>query len=263
LLVLSLLVICVALGFVAGFAITAVAMAMFAVSGLARAVLDLTGRMLTQRAAPQDALASVFATMESIALTGCALGSVLAQVVIALAGVRAALVAVQVVLVLLIVGTARRLVHIDAAADAPVVEIRLLRRIPLFSPLPGPALEGVARAAQPVSFAAGESIIGEGELGDRYFAIANGEVDVSMEGRYVRTMGRGEGFGEIALLADVPRTATVVARTPVELLAIERPAFLTAVTGHDASRRAAWGVAQRWHPVLEAPNAMTGLADPA
>jgi hypothetical protein len=201
--------------------------------------------------------------MESIALTGCAIGSVLAQVAIAVAGVRGALVAVEVVLVLLVAATARRLVQVDASADAPVVEIRLLRRIPLFAPLPGPALEGVARAARPFSLGAGEPIIREGDLGDRYYAIANGEVDVSMDGRHVRTMARGEGFGEIALLADVARTATVVARTPVELLAVERSAFLTAVTGHDASRRAAWGVARRWHPALDAPDGLTGLVDPA
>ena len=131
-------------------------------------------------------------------------------------------------------------------------EVDRLRRIPLFAPLPGPALEGVARAAQPVHFTAGQVIIREGESGESYFAIVTGEVAVTMGGKPIRTMERGQGFGEIALLAEVPRTATVTAATDVELLEIERAPFLTAVTGHDASKQAAWGVARNWHPVIDA-----------
>jgi Cyclic nucleotide-binding domain/Major Facilitator Superfamily len=259
LLMLSMLGICGSLAIIAGFTTYAVALVVLPVVGLSRAVLDLTGRMLMQRAAPQDALASIFATMESLSLIAAALGSLVGQVVIAVAGVRAAVAAVAVVLGTLLVLTAKRLVQIDASADAPVVAIRLLRRIALFAPLPGPALEGVARAARPVRFATGDTIIREGDPGDSYYAIVDGEVDVTMEGRHIRVMDRGQGFGEIALLADVPRTATIVARTDVELLEIERPAFLTAVTGHDASKQAAWGVARTLHPVLETADA---VADP-
>lgn len=251
LLMLSLLGISGSLALIAGFTTFAVALLVLPVVGLSRAVLDLAGRMLMQRAAPQDALASIFATMESLALIAAILGSLVAQVVIAVAGVRAAVLAVAVVLGTLLLLTAKRLVQIDASADAPVVAIRLLRRIALFAPLPGPAMEGVARAAQPVRFAAGDTIIREGDSGDSYYAIVDGEIDVTMEGRHLRVMGRGEGFGEIALLADVPRTATIAARTEVQLLEIERPAFLTAVTGHDASKQAAWGVARTMHPWLE------------
>ncbi len=251
LLMLSLLGICGSLAVIAGFTTYAVALVVLPVVGLSRAVLDLTGRMLMQRAAPQDVLASIFATMESLSLIAAALGSLVAQVILAVAGVRAALVAVAAVLGLLLLLTARRLVQIDASADAPVVAIRLLRRLALFAPLPGPALEGVARAARPIRFSPGERIIREGEAGDSYYAIVAGEVDVTMEGRHRRVMARGQGFGEIALLADVLRTATIIARTDVDLLEIGRPAFLTAVTGHDASKQAAWGVARTLHPVLE------------
>ena len=250
LLMVSLLCICVALAVIAGFTTFAVALAMLPVVGLSREVLDLTGRMLLQRAAPQDALASIFATMESLSLVACVLGSLVAQVVIALAGARVAVLVIAVMLGALLLLTAKRLVQIDASADAPVVTIRLLRRITLFAPLPGPAMEGVARAARPMQFATGDTIIREGESGDSYYAVVDGEVDVTVEGRHRRVMTRGQGFGEIALLADVPRTATVVARTEVQLLEIERPAFLTAVTGHDASKQAAWGVARTLHPPL-------------
>jgi MFS family permease len=220
--------------------------------GICRSVLDVAGRMLLQRSAPQHALASVFATTESLALLGYLLGGVVAQVGIAVEGVRTAIAAIAVALGGLLAWSARRLVEVDEIADAPVVEIRLLRRIALFAPLPGPALEGVARATRPVAVAAGATVVREGDVGDEYWAIAEGDVDVSMGGRYVRTMGRGEGFGEVALLADVPRTATVVARDDVSLLAIERAPVLTAVTGHDASRQAAWAVARAWHPALDA-----------
>lgn len=91
-------------------------------------------------------------------------------------------------------------VQVGASADAPVVAIRLLRRIPVFAPLPGPSLEGVARAARFGSVTAGTTIIREGDRGHHCFAIVAGEVEVSVAGERVRTMGRGEGFGEVALL---------------------------------------------------------------
>ena len=224
----------------------AVALIVLPVAGLSRALLDLTGRMLLQRAAPQEVLASIFATMESLMLVACALGSIVAQVVIAVSGLRAAILTVASMLFLILVLTVRRLLDIDASADAPVVEIRLLRGIPLFAPLPGPALEGVARAAVHVAARAGTPLIVEGEPADRYLAIVSGEVAVTKQGQRLRIMTRGQGLGEIALLADVPRTATATAHTDVELLTIERAAFLTAVTGHDASRQAAWAVARAW-----------------
>ncbi len=238
-----------------GVATFTVALIVLPAAGLSRALLDVTGRMLMQRVAPQQALASIFAVGESLALVGCAAGCIIAQIAIATSGVRSALLVIGALLAVLLLITSKRLAEVDASADAPVVAIRLLRRIQLFAPLPGPALEGVARAAQPVHFSAGQVIISEGESGNSYFAIVTGEVAVTMDGKPIRTMERGQGFGEIALLADVPRTATVTAVGDVELLEIERAPFLTAVTGHDASKQAAWGVARNWHPVIDAVSA--------
>ncbi len=242
----SLALMAVALTVLGGVTTVAVALVALPAIGLGRSTLEVTGRMLLQRAAPQDALASTFAVLEVVSLIGCALGSIIAQSLIALSGVRSALVGLGIVLAVLLASTTRRLQRIDATADAPVVAIRLLRKIPLFAALPGPALEVVARASMELDVAAGSAIVNEGERGDCYYAIASGSVEVSSAGQQLRTMGRGEGFGEIALLADVARTATVVALTPSHLLAIDRRAFLTAVTGHDTSRRAAWGVVGRY-----------------
>ncbi|MEO8265431.1 MAG: cyclic nucleotide-binding domain-containing protein [Ilumatobacteraceae bacterium] len=216
------------------------------VMGIGRTVVDVTGRMLLQRAAPQDALASVFATLEVLTLAGTALGLVVVQFLIGAAGVRPALFGLACVLGLLLLATMFSLRRVDEIADAPVVAIRLLKSTALFASLPPIEIEGVARAGDIEHLASGSVIIHTGDIGDRYYVIAGGTVDVCMDGQVVRTMDRAEGFGEIALLADAPRTATVVAVTDVDVFAIGRVAFLTAVTGHDASRHAAWGVARSY-----------------
>ena len=111
--------------------------------------------------------------------------------------------------------------------------------MPLFAPLSAPAIEGVARALEPVELAAGTVVIRMGEAGDRFYAIAEGEAEVSRSGTTVALLGRGTGFGEIALLEDVPRTATVTARTDLQLYALEKDPFVTAVTGHASAAQAA------------------------
>ena len=94
----------------------------------------------------------------------------------------------------------------------------------------------------------------EGEVGDDYYAVVDGTLEVTIRGRHRREMGRGEGFGEIALLADVPRTATVAALTEGSLLVIERGAFRTAVTGRDSGASGRVGRGKRaWHPELDKP----------
>jgi Cyclic nucleotide-binding domain len=227
-------------------AVLVAALLLLPVMGIGRTVLDVTGRMLLQRAAPQDALASVFATLEALSLAGTAIGSLVVQLLVFASGVRASLFGLGCLLGLLLLATLRRLHHVDAIADAPVVEIRLLKSAPIFASLPPIEIEGVARAGDIEHVAAGSTIIRSGDIGDRYYVVAGGTVDVCMDGQFVRSMGRPQGFGEIALLADSPRTATVIAQTEVDVFAIGRVAFLTAVTGHDASRLAAWGVARSY-----------------
>jgi hypothetical protein len=170
------------------------------------------------------------------------LGSVFSQVLIAVSGVEAALIGLGVFFAGLLLLTGRSLRVADDSADIPLVAISLLRRIPAFAVLPPLEMETVARAATEVAVGPGEIVVAEGDVGDRYFAVADGEFDVSIDGAHVRVAGRGGGFGEIALLANVPRTATVTARGDGALLAIRRDAFLTAVTGSDAARRAAVGM---------------------
>lgn len=115
-------------------------------------------------------------------------------------------------------------------------ELRVVRRIPMFRPLAAPVLERLAAEATLRAVVRGERVITEGERGDRFFVVVTGRVGVSVGGAQMREAGPGEGFGEIALLHDIPRTATVEALEDTELLAIAREPFLSALTGQPRSR---------------------------
>jgi len=115
----------------------------------------------------------------------------------------------------------------------------------LFSALAVPIVERIAANLIPVGAAPGTAIIREGESGDRFYIVDEGEVEVSIGGRVVRRQGPGEFFGEIALLRDVPRTATVMAVTDVALFALERWLFLEVLTGHPQVREGAEAAADQ------------------
>ncbi len=218
------------------------ALVLLAVVGFSRSLLDLTSRMLLQRATPPDSLAAVFGAIELFAGIGMVLGSIMSQLLIAAGGVDAALTGLGIFFTILLLLTWRSLRVADDSADIPIVAISLLRRIPAFAPLPPIALEAVARAAEEVSVTAGQAVVTEGEEGDAFYAVVDGSFEVTIAGRCVKTAERGASFGEVALLANVCRTATVTANCPGSLLAIQRVPFLIAVTGSDSSRQAAWGV---------------------
>jgi len=133
-----------------------------------------------------------------------------------------------------------RLIRIDELATAPARDrLELLGRNSIFAPLPGLVLERLAAQLISVPVSMGESIIREGDHGNRFYLIAAGQVDVRAESRHVATLGPADHVGEIALLRDVPRTATVIAKKPVELYALTPEDFLSAVTSHAASTSAA------------------------
>ena len=228
------------------------AFALLAMAGLGRTVFDVTGRILLQRSAPPGILARVFSLLESLMDFGLALGSVLVPVLVGLSGARAALLGTSAVFLALVALTWRRLSRIDAAADVPQVEIQLLQSVPIFAPLPAPELEGLARALRPVSAAAGQAVIREGDPGDCLYAIAKGRVRVTKRGSEVATLARGDAFGEIALIEDVPRTATVTAVEDAELFTLDKEPFIVALTGHAPAARAAGDMVSRRLGELEA-----------
>jgi CRP-like cAMP-binding protein len=112
----------------------------------------------------------------------------------------------------------------------------------MFAPLPAPTLEHLASNLVRVEVAAGETVFRQGDHGDRFYIVDAGEVEIEVDGREANVLGPNDYFGEIALLRDIPRTATARARTAAALYALERDAFLTAVTGHDASSEVAEGI---------------------
>ncbi len=221
-----------ALALIAAIPRVAPALLLIGTVGLAGAVFDVTGRTLLQRSAPSDAIAGSFSILEALMDVGLVLGVVLVRVAIAIGGLKAALFAPAAVGLLLISGLWRRLQGIDASATVPQVEIQLLRSIPIFAALPAPSLEGVARELQSVTVSSGTVVIRQGDSGDCYYAIADGCLAISRDGQVVQEVTRGDGFGEIALIRDVPRQASVTAVTDASLYSLHKELFVQTVTGH-------------------------------
>ena len=126
------------------------------------------------------------------------------------------------------------------------VKIELLRKVPLFSRCSKASLEEIGAIADEIDLPDGRELTREGERGREFFVLVQGEVDVTKEGNHVRTLSDGDFFGEIALISDEARTATVTAKGPIRVLVITDRAFKTLVErspGIDAEVREA--VAER------------------
>ena len=217
----------------------AVALALLAVIGIGNTVVDVAALTLLQRTVPDEVLTRVFGVVQSVFVGTLGLGAILAPLAIAVVGIRWSMVITGALLPLLAALLWRRIGALDAQSLAPTRELALLRAIPLFKPLPASTIDHLASRLVPVHATPGSEIVREGDPGDRFYVIASGEVEVTADGKRIGTLGPGDYFGEIALLRDMPRTATVAAKTDLELFALDRDEFLSAVTGHAASIEAA------------------------
>jgi MFS family permease len=217
----------------------AAALLLFGVLGVGNTLVDVAGLTLVQRTAPDAVRARVFGVLESVFLGTIGIGAIVAPLLTGAFGPGGALIAAGGGLSLLVLPFWRPLRRLDAEVAAPGPELALLQGIPIFAPLPPLALEQLALGLSRVRVAAGEDVFRRGEPGDRFYVVGDGEVAVDVDRRPALTLGRGGYFGEIALLRNVPRTATVTARTDVELYVLERDDFIAAVTGHAPSAEVA------------------------
>jgi MFS family permease len=218
---------------------TPLALVMLGVIGIGNTVVDVAALTLLQRAVADEVLARVLGVLESVMLATIALGAILAPLVINAIGIRGALIATGALLPASIALLWRRLRSVDERGVVAAPELALLREIPLFAPLPLPTLEHLARSARRSRAVPGAVVVRQGDVGDRFYVVDAGRVEVAVDGHVSGTLGPGAFFGEIALLRDVPRTATVRALEETELVTLERDDFVAAVTGYAPSAAAA------------------------
>jgi Cyclic nucleotide-binding domain/Major Facilitator Superfamily len=209
------------------------------VIGLGNALVDIGLYTLPARLVPEELHARVFGAKESLTALTVAVGSFVTPFVIDLLGIRGALIVLGLVAPALAALAWQRLHRIDAAIAHRDKEIEVLNNVAMFRPLPMPAIDELALHLDRVDFAAGEEVVVQGEHGDRFYVIEKGEAEVIGDGRLIRTLRSGDGFGEIALLHDMLRTVTVRARTPLRLYTLDRRHFLAAVTDYESSEREA------------------------
>jgi MFS family permease len=218
------------------------ALVLLAGVGIGNTLADVSGMTLLQRVTPPAVVGRVFGVLESVLLVTVALGAAAAPALVSAFGARGALVVAGLFLPALVLPSFGVLRRLDAAAALTRPDVDLLQRISFFAALPETALERLAAGVERVQVPAEQDVVRQGETGDRFYVVTEGELGVTVDGTAVATLRDGDYFGEIALLRDVPRTATVRARRDSTLLALDRDAFLTAVNGYAPSLSSAEAV---------------------
>ena len=199
--------------------------------GMANPVVDVNASTILQRKTDDKVMGRVFGALDTALIGSMAVGSAIMPIMIHFWGLRWSLAVLAILVSVSVVPAFGRLKAMDATLSEPEGLV-LLRKVPLFAPLELKSLERVAQQLIRIEVPAGDVLIHEGDEGDRFYVIESGQMTATFEGSVLRQMGPGDPFGEIALLRDVPRTATVTADEPSVVLALERADFLDAVTGN-------------------------------
>lgn len=189
------------------------ALALLGLVGIANAILDVAFFSILGRLVPDELLGRVFGVIESGVALSVGIGALVTPLAISLVGLRGALAVLGAVCPAMAVVALRRLRRLDRTLETYAAMIDVLRRAPMLHVLPATTIEQLARHAERVSIQPGTAIRVQGEVGDGFYVIESGEVEVTGDGALLRTLGAGDSFGEVALLRDVPSTATVVARS--------------------------------------------------
>ena len=214
---------------------TPVAVVCLALSGLANSLLDVSGFTSMQEHADEKVIGRIFGLFELVVIAAVGIGALVAPVANDLLGSRGALIAAGALLAVLAVLAHAPLGHVDDGMEVRAAELELLQRTTVFSPLPYAALRRLASSLGERRAVAGEAIVTQGDDGDLVYVIEDGRVSISRDGEALGELGPDDVFGELALLLDVPRTATVTANEPVLLRTLARDPFLSAVTGNQLS----------------------------
>ncbi|HEY7625816.1 MAG TPA: MFS transporter [Ilumatobacteraceae bacterium] len=222
---------------------TGVALAALFAVGLGNALLDVSGFTLIQRLGSDRALGRVFGVMFTFGIAFGGLGSLAAPPLVRWLGLRPMLMIVGLILPALTVLLLRRFRSIDQRSEPLPDLLALLAASPLLSPLPPTTLEKLAARSRLMVSGPGATIVAEGDHGDLFYLIAEGEVGVFRSGTHHNTLGPGDQFGEIALLHGVTRTATIVTTQPTRLVAIDGTDFVDALSSSDAAFAAGTNVA--------------------
>jgi hypothetical protein len=213
----------------------AVALAMLAVVGAGNALVDLGYFTLFPRLLPDEVLARVFGALESLVALTIGVGAILTPLLISLLDIRGALVAIGLMTPAVVVLCWLRLRRVDETLAAQADVIERLRKVPMLRPLPISTIEQLARQVREESVPPGATVIEQGDVGNSFYVIVDGKVEVKQNSQLLSVLSDGDSFGEIALLRDVPRTTTVRARTPLTLYALDRREFVPTVSGYSAS----------------------------
>jgi MFS family permease len=209
---------------------TAIAIAASVVFGAGITLLDVLGRTMLQRTTTDDVLTRVFGAVEALWLLGYAGGAAIAPLIEREAGLSWAFAISGVAVLVVTLASFAGLRVIDVASVIPERELSLLARIPMFAPLPRVDLERLGRQLDRIETPAGVEVVRQGDIGDRFYVIDDGRFEVLTDGDRVNTLAAGDFFGEIALLHDIPRTATVRALTDGAVWALDQEEFLATLT---------------------------------
>jgi MFS family permease len=223
----------------------AVAYLALVVVGAGNAIEDVSAFTLVARCADARSAGRVLGAIEFVCQAGLGVGAVAAPLLLQALGVRGTLGLLGGGLTVLALAHVRRFVRLDMSMPPPGEEVELLRRLAMFAPLPLAVIELLATGLKPHEFAPGRAAVREGEPGDLFYLIVAGSATVNVGGKPGPSLSAGDCFGEIALLRDLPRVATVVADQPLRTLALEREAFLVAIASNSMSSTAADALVDR------------------
>jgi len=240
------------LGLIAGVPVLDVALVLVAAWGVGMAVADVTTLSLLYRLLATPALPRATGAIEASKLALEGLGSLLAPVLVIDIGVRGALLVAASPLPIVVVAGWRMLHTVDVTAGERSRVLELLHGAACLQPLDMAALEALVARVVPVTVPEGIDVVRQGDAGDLFYVVEAGKADVLVDGFYVGEVGTGDSFGEKALLRDTTRTATVRSRSAMQLLALTREDFLSALTGSEQAgptsndRAASPSGAARW-----------------